>query len=225
MNVLAQSIRVAQVREVMDLADDSPMIALKGDVPIRKVITNFTTGNAHYRLPVVDDQGNLLAVLTQSQMIRCLTRDLADSQPLQKTKVSDLRYTDIKQMKTVPKSMPAINAFIQMQKEHLSSMAVVDDKGVIVDNLSATDLKGILRTDLPQLRSPVDQFLLFSRGKAETPRDGLVNCDMNASLGDVMKKIVKEDVHRAYVLDAQGKPNGVLSLTDILLHLPKIEDL
>jgi len=225
MNVLAQSIKVAQVREVMDLADGSPMIALKGTVSIRKVITAFSSGNAHYRLPVVDDQGNLLAVLTQSQMIRSLARDLGDSQQLKNAKVSDLKYTDLQHMKMVPKSQPAINAFIQMHKEHLSSVAVVDDKGLVVDNLSATDLKGLLRSNLPQLRSPVDAFLTYARGLADTPRDRLVSCNVNSSLGDVMKMIVKEDVHRVYVLDAQGKPTGVISLTDLLLYLPKIDNL
>jgi len=225
MHVLAQSIKVAQVREVMDLADCSPMIALNGDVSIRKVITNFSTGAAHYRLPVVDKQGNLQAVLTQSQIVRSLAKDLGDSEKLRNVKVSKIKYTDIKELKKVPKTMPAINAFIQMHQAKLSSIAVEDEKGDIVDNLSATDLKGLLRADLAQLRSPVEAFLNYSRGLAGKTSQGLVSCDTNTSLGDVLKRIDKEGVHRVYVRDAQGKTTGVLSLTDILLHLPKVEDL
>jgi len=158
-------------------------------------------------------------------MIRVLARELGDSEQLKNTKLSKIKYTDLKDIKKVPKSMPAINAFIQMHKANLSSLAVEDEKGNIVDNLSASDLKGLLRAKLPQLREPLESFLSTSRGLSGKPREGLVSCDANTSLGDVLKKIDKEDVHRVYVLDAQGKPTGVLSLTDILLHLPKIENL
>ncbi len=51
---------------------------------------------------------------------------------------------------------------------------------------------------------------------------GLVYCEREKSLVEVMNRINETRVHRLYVVDEQRKPVGVVSLTDIYHSLQRV---
>ena len=51
---------------------------------------------------------------------------------------------------------------------------------------------------------------------------GLVYCEREKSLVEVMNRINETRVHRLYVVDEQRKPVGVVSLTDIYHNLQRV---
>lgn len=51
---------------------------------------------------------------------------------------------------------------------------------------------------------------------------GLVYCEREKSLVEVMNRINETRVHRLYVVDEQRKPVGVVSLTDICHSLQRV---
>jgi CBS-domain-containing membrane protein len=72
-------------------------------------------------------------------------------------KVADVDMTV--QIKGVSPHTSAIDAFIIMQQENLSSLAIIDEQGRLVDNLSASDLKGIaFEPNLKSLTKPLPDF-------------------------------------------------------------------
>jgi len=219
LRVRAKHFSLTQVKDAIDLSERNPLLYLKEDVTVRQVITSFWA-SAH-RLAVVDRQYNLIGLLTQSQLIRFLDKHLDELPDLSKEKVSDIVYTPVNTIASVQKNVWAIQAFAKMHQARLSSLAVVDSTGLIVDNLSATDLRGVL-IDFRALLSPVHEFLEKSRNVAKITTRALITCELKSTLPEVLRQITQTGVHRVYVIDSQERPVGVLSLTDILYHTQQV---
>jgi CBS domain-containing protein len=64
----------------------------------------------------------------------------------------------------------------------------------------------------------VTRALVIGKKRAE----GLVYCEREKSLVEVMNRINETRVHRLYVVDEQRKPVGVVSLTDIYHSLQRV---
>jgi len=219
LRVRAKHFSLAQIKDAIDLSERNPLLYLKEDVTVRQVLTSFWA-SAH-RLAVVDDQYNLVGLLTQSQLIRFLDQHINELPDLPKSKVSDILHTSVNTIATVPQKSWAIQAFTQMHQARLSALAVVDSTGLIVDNLSATDLRGVL-FDFRELLAPVQVFLDKARNIAKINRRALVTCEMKSTLPELLRQILQNGVHRVYVIDSQERPIGVVSLTDILYHVQQV---
>jgi CBS domain-containing protein len=122
--------------------------------------------------------------------------------------------------KTVLQSMTAAEAFKQIGKNCCMGVAVVDDNGFLVGNLSATDLKGVTRNNCPILNSTVQDFIMRDqkRGWWERP----VTIDLNDSLYHTIHQFVSLGIHRMYVVDHQNRPIGEVSLREIMCVVWKV---
>jgi CBS domain-containing protein len=97
-----------------------------------------------------------------------------------------------------------------------SSVGVVSSKtGALVGNLSAWDFKFMHRTSFTRMLEPLGDFLEFVRTESLLPRDHLVYVSPADTFGTVLKRAVQSKCHRLYVCDAEKRPVGVISLTDI----------
>ena len=95
----------------------------------------------------------------------------------------------------------------------VNAVAVVDDKGSIVANLSSTDVRGMKSEELCLVRKPVLEYL-----KARNPTGKLVHpvtCTPRALLKDVILQLSTAKIHRVWVVDSAMKPVGVVTLSDI----------
>jgi len=116
---------------------------------------------------------------------------------------------------TMSSDQRALVGFRKMVVMDRSSVGIVDDAGVLVGNLSLSDLRGINKSNFASLADPVLDFLA-SRAEAHTPRP-LIKAAPETSLGDVIDLLVAEKVHRVWLVDEAGKPLGQLSMSDVLL--------
>jgi len=218
---------VALISYVPDFCKRNPLHKVNQNIPLKDLIAFF--GKPHEsirRVAVVDDNHNLIGVMTQSMLIRTIAKDLADAPQLRALKVDSLDSTPVNKIATVTSDVSAFEAFMKMHKEGVSSLAVVSKTGDICDNISATDLKGVV-TDFRFLLLPVSDFLLQTRNqiigkKKKKKRDGLVHCNRDNTLLDLINLTCMNGVHRLYALDDQGKPSGVISLTDMCHSLAQI---
>jgi CBS domain-containing protein len=116
--------------------------------------------------------------------------------------------------KIVKHSIIAADAFKQIGKNCCMGLAVVDDNGVLIGNISATDLKGVTRNNCPILNSSVQEFITRDqkRGWWERP----ISIDLNDSLYHTIHQFVSLGIHRMYVVDDQQRPIGEVSLRDVM---------
>jgi len=180
----------------------------------------LANGKKIHRVAVVDKLHNLIGVITQTMLLRALEKDPTVLPALKNIHVNSVQKTNLQHLTTIRADLTAFNAFITMHKACVSSLAVVSERGQIIDNISSTDLKGAI-TDFKKLLIPISDYLQLTRsmviGKKKAP--GLVQCSANASLLDIVNLLNSTGVHRVYVTDEQGQPSGVVSLTDIFRTL------
>lgn len=143
---------------------------------------------------------------------------------------------------TLPASVPTLHAFAYMHRHALSGLGVTDAAtGVLVGNLSMSDLRGITAMRFDTLALPVGAFLIRRAGRGldwghdptpidecaaaaaapetwspELQRRALVAVPRDTPLRDVLHLLVRHSKHRAYVRDEAGRAVGVVTPTDLL---------
>jgi len=107
--------------------------------------------------------------------------------------------------------------FTTMSKSNCKGVAVVDDSGKLLFNLSPSDLKGITIHNCNLLNAPCKQFM-----EADKTRDWWyepIVVDLEATLYETMQTFVCTHIHHMYVVDSERKPIGKLTHRDILRQL------
>eukprot|EP00472_Partenskyella_glossopodia_P011352 CAMPEP_0197522688 /NCGR_PEP_ID=MMETSP1318-20131121/7786_1 /TAXON_ID=552666 /ORGANISM="Partenskyella glossopodia, Strain RCC365" /LENGTH=248 /DNA_ID=CAMNT_0043075139 /DNA_START=256 /DNA_END=1002 /DNA_ORIENTATION=- len=114
---------------------------------------------------------------------------------------------------------------------NLASLPIIDDKnGSVVGNLSESDLRGMTKDLLGTLTLPVGEYLEKLHGKKMRQA---VTVTADTTFSAALDKVVKEKVHRAWIVDAKGNPIGTFSLSDVISqftnfawsHLEAFDDL
>jgi CBS domain-containing protein len=213
--------RVTNTMEISNFGKRNPLHKVNQNMSAKDLVNFFGKSNeAVHRVAVVDDNHNLIGVLTQSMLLRCISDDLSRLPQINNVKARSLRMTEANKLATVRSDVSAFEAFMKMHNECLSSLAVVSESGDICENISATDLKGVL-TDFKRLLLPVREYLGMTRSIVLGMKkpEGLVHCILDSTLRDVVNLINETRIHRLYVVDEQRKPVGVVSLTDVFHNL------
>lgn len=108
----------------------------------------------------------------------------------------------------------ALTGFRKLTLHEISAVPVLDEKdGKLVGTVSASDLRGIHQDSFKTTLLPVMEFLQLQHGGQVR---AMVTCTANDVLADVMEKVLKNKVHRVWVVDDQQKPVGVVTLSDII---------
>jgi CBS domain-containing protein len=103
-----------------------------------------------------------------------------------------------------------------MMIHKLSSVAIVDENGKLVETLSSTDFLVVANTSLKELQKPVLQFLSEEYSVSIKP----ISIARNAEFKDVLESFREHGVHRIWIVDENTeKPIGVISMSDVLACL------
>jgi len=108
------------------------------------------------------------------------------------------------------KGKPLIEVFNSIIETKFSGVAIVDEEGKLVNNISSSDLKGITKETFWQLETPIEKIL-----KENMKLPPLV-CKPETTLQEVIKKLADCRVHRIYVIDKENRPSNVITLTSIM---------
>eukprot|EP00210_Caulerpa_lentillifera_P007419 g7090.t1 len=185
----------------------------------------------------VTDALKVEAVVSQSDMLRFIYQKRELFPELLNMSISDLKISE-KPVVCVPVDMLAVHTFASMFAWNVKSAGIVDNHngGVLVANLSASDLRGIQTADFPVLSTPVLSFLekrsnrrkhssdessplLQDYGLDEDEQGAYPAADAiypQASLGEAMEHLVSTGYHRVYVIDHENRTQGIITITDIL---------
>ncbi|CAJ0823545.1 3634_t:CDS:2, partial [Entrophospora sp. SA101] len=149
--------------------------------------TNLTV--CHTEDPLV----NLLDLFTRKQIHRVLV----STQHL-------IEDPDIGKVINEEEVQPSLTAFKKMHQYGVEAVAIVNDGGSLVGEISAADLRGLNKDRLSDLKKPVIMFLKSTKGALIKP----LICHQKFTLSQVMASIVHNKAHRAWVVDENDIPIG-----------------
>lgn len=105
----------------------------------------------------------------------------------------------------------ALDGYKLIDQNKLEAIAVVNEQGHLVGQLSAQDLRGLAGNLFPALETPIREFI----GKQKK----LETCGTDIKLKDVIKQLAASGEHRLWIVDKDGTPLGVVSLGDVMKAL------
>jgi CBS domain-containing protein len=114
----------------------------------------------------------------------------------------------------VTQKQTMLDAFKAIVDKKISAVAVLDDQQRIIGNISVRDLRSVLK-EKPNLKlqMTIADFL------AETKAPPAISVGSDASVRFAVSKLTSSSIHRIYVVDEHGYPQGVISITDIFKYL------
>eukprot|EP00456_Euglypha_rotunda_P026981 TRINITY_DN2163_c0_g1_i22.p1 TRINITY_DN2163_c0_g1~~TRINITY_DN2163_c0_g1_i22.p1 ORF type:complete len:612 (+),score=106.94 TRINITY_DN2163_c0_g1_i22:120-1955(+) len=175
-----------------------------------KVIESFAQG--YHRVLVTSIFDSSTRFLSQTDVIAFLSSVIGKIGKQSKLQASKILATRESKLVTVASTRTALSAFQSLTTRELSAAPVVDSSGVLIASLSLSDLRGISSEDVPDLLLSVEEFLKKVHG-GKIPKPITIKKD--DTLADIIPLIAKARVHRVWVVDDDGKPSDVVSLTDI----------
>jgi len=215
-----------EICHLPDFSDRNPFYTLSSRKSITKAMNLLA--HPHFHRIWVEENGVLVGVFTQSKALEILWEHRAEFAPIMKSRVYEV-FPEARQTLMIDSKDLLINAFHRINTDKVSGIAVVDDKGVLVGNISASDLKEAKFLNpkdlIVELTHPIEDFMnptkpgllawFFGGKKNNRPFEPIVVTQEN-TLSEVIEKCVTNKVHRVYVVDKEQKPLHVISLGDII---------
>ena len=131
--------------------------------------------------------------------------------------LKELRIGTYESITTITRNSLVITALDKFIEKRISALPVIDEHtGKVIDIFAKHDV----------VRMAADKSyknLSLTVGKALERQnswfEGVVKCKLDDTLGTVIHRIVKAEVHRIIVVDDDDRVIGIVSLSDILTFL------
>merc|ERR1712130_235620 len=204
---------VASCKELADGSHRNPWMAVDIKSSVQHAIDLMNKGHLH-RLAVVNPDGELSDILTQSSIIRYLYNNVDDLPNADQT-LEELKL-GTSSVHTVPMDRSAYHAFKQIIELNVSGLGVTGSDGKLVANISASDIKkfGYDNYLLSNMFLTLDKFLVLDKENgAEIPP--VITVTSNDTLRTLLKRFSETRVHRLYIKDGD-ELKGVVAMGDVL---------
>ena len=198
------------VRRMLRLCVVASDTALLSDV-----CEHLAAGNRHVAIAHPDGKHQ---IVSQRSVIQKLVHD--DAQLL-KTKLHDANLPSWKRVIIAYETWTARKAFENMVAYDITSLPVCDVETRTVDVISASDILHTCRTNFnldKTIKACKEDSRKFTKKAAALPST-LISCTPEDTLAVALEKMLNENIHHVYVLDAHGSPVGVVSFVDVLRML------
>jgi len=197
------------VMEVINASKRDPFLPVDIDSSLAFIINNFLRYGIHR---VAIRQGDtIVGLASQSDVVRYLAKHPQHFGSQRKLTLTELGLAR-GNVVAISNTETLIKAFNTMLTHKISGLAITDvTSGKLVNNLSASDLKGVTQESFWKLEIPIHQ-MLANMGTKLPP----IALPESAALGEAMDLFQKTGVHRIFVVDHDFKPVNVISLTDVL---------
>jgi len=197
------------VRDVINASKRDPFWTIDANESVGFLINCFLKGGIH-RVPVVEN-GNVIGIVSQSDIARLFSRNDQKITNLANKKLFELGLDQFPVI-TMKNDATLIDALNTIVTHDISGLAVVDFKdGHLINNLSASDFKGVTEQNFFRLEAQLHQIFM-----AATQKKPPVTCSRSTTLGEVINIVEKTGVHRVFVVDENNVPTGVVTLTGIM---------
>jgi CBS domain-containing protein len=169
------------------------------------------------RIPIIDKDGNIQNLLTQSAVINYLAKHIDQLGPAVKKTLKELNFAK-KPVISIDHSKCAIDAFRLMVDNRISGLAVLDSDKKLMANISARDLRTIQQdTQLfERLYYSVGEFVSHVRQENYRAVHPSICCTFDDTFQKIIMRLAAARIHRIYVVDENRHPISVISLHDII---------
>jgi CBS domain-containing protein len=160
-----------------------------------------------HRIPVLNRNQRVVGMVTQSMVVSLLTQNVNLLGKLKDAPVSQMEPILAKELLSVREDQKAIDAFRIMSEKNVSGVAVLDDKGLLVDTLSIRDLRGIgtNASRWRRLHLTVKEYKAQARidYPTQTPRE-VLNVTSTDTIHRVIELMDDGNIHRVFLVDQQA---------------------
>jgi len=207
------------IKDIMDISGRNAWIYISYNSSLNELMRLLSKV---HRVAVIDEAGDVIGLITQSRMVEFLYKRRNDWTDVMKEKVHKLE----KNVETINMKEFVIEAFKRIWDKEVTGLAVVNNDGKLVANISASDL---LKTRvfpvgemIHDLYQPIKNFLNIREDikdrvmLADKPEYKPISVSAHDNLESSMLKCLENKVHRVFIQDDKGKPIGVISLSDMI---------
>jgi CBS domain-containing protein len=203
------------------LARRNRFVAVGSDAPLSRVSELLAKG--FHRVPVVDAQGKVINVISQSSIVKYLADNLRDA-ILDNRNDPTIEALQIgtKPVLSVSKKSTVINTFRLMDQKKRSGVALIDETGRFVGTTTGKDLGLFLdNPSLAALNLPIFEHLQIIRQKQTDIKSPSISVFDHDRISRAIGLIAATRVHRVFVVDNEKdfRAVRVISITDILKYL------
>eukprot|EP00561_Arcocellulus_cornucervis_P011872 CAMPEP_0185802698 /NCGR_PEP_ID=MMETSP1322-20130828/2139_1 /TAXON_ID=265543 /ORGANISM="Minutocellus polymorphus, Strain RCC2270" /LENGTH=330 /DNA_ID=CAMNT_0028498469 /DNA_START=129 /DNA_END=1121 /DNA_ORIENTATION=- len=199
------------------LAARNPFVSVSESCSLADVCAALVEKHCH-RVPIVDQEsGKCTNIISQSALVKYLARSVPREDLEETLDEAGIAYQ--KDVVSIVDTAEASEAFTLLDDKRLSGIAVVDEDGMLVGNTSARDIK---MAALDEGNIPMDTDILsyLAKVRQATPQknERYPSCHVHTdtSVAHVIGLLAKTGYHRLFVVDADQKPVGVISVADIV---------
>ncbi|KAI5152707.1 5'-AMP-activated protein kinase subunit gamma-3 isoform X1 [Manis pentadactyla] len=195
-----------------------PLVSISPNNSLFEAVYSLIKNRIH-RLPVLDPvSGAVLHILTHKRLLKFLHifgALLPQPSFLSRT-IQDLGIGTFRDLAVVLDTAPILTALDIFVDRRVSALPVINEAGQVVGLYSRFD---VIHLAAQQTYNHLD----ISVGEALKQRtlclEGVLSCQPHESLGEVIDRIAREQVHRLVLVDESQHLLGVVSLSDILQAL------
>jgi CBS domain-containing protein len=191
------------------------------ETPIQKLIDMFYLGV--HRVPLIGEKGQLLNVISQSDLLRVLAECIPFLGELASKTLKDLKIGTTPNLLKVNEDKIVLQVIAEMQRQKVSAVPLVSKAGQITGTFSASNLKDTGIYNFGEMLVPVREYLTLQNMRTKPFLVSLqsqkslhpITCKLDASFKHIVNQMVAMRLHRIWVVDDNEKPIGVISLGDL----------
>jgi len=167
------------------------------------------------RLPVLNLQGELVGLVTQTEVINILAQKI-DIFPFASLTIEDLNLGTLREVKHVTGNSTVRQAFELLVENHIYGVPVVDQKSVVIGNISASDIQLIVSSmNFGVFEAKVHDILPQTHQKRSP-----ICIHTSHTVSQAFKIMSQEKIHRLFITDAKtGQLQGLVSPVDLIQAL------
>ncbi|KRZ84477.1 5'-AMP-activated protein kinase subunit gamma-1 [Trichinella sp. T8] len=204
--------------ELRDSGFLTPLCTVEATASLLDAVNILCNKKVH-RLPVIDPcSGNILYILTHKRILKFLFLYMPDlpMPSFMKKSPKELGIGTWSNIHTVTKVTPLIEVLRKLLELRVSALPVVDENDRVIDIYSKFD---VINLAAEKAYNNLDITVQDSLKHRTAWFEGVHNCKVTDSLSTYVDTLVRSEVHRLVAVDNDGRVQGVVSLSDILLFI------
>ncbi|XP_059559164.1 5'-AMP-activated protein kinase subunit gamma-3 isoform X1 [Myotis daubentonii] len=195
-----------------------PLVSISPNDSLFEAVYTLIKNRIH-RLPVLDPvSGDVLHIITHKRLLKFLHifGDLLPRPPLLYRTIQDLGIGTFRDLAVVLETAPILTALDIFVDRHVSALPVINEDGQVVGLYSRFD---VIHLAAQHTYNHLDMSVGEALRQRTLCLEGVLSCQPKENLGEVIDRIVREQVHRLVLVDESQHLLGVVSLSDILQAL------
>jgi CBS domain-containing protein len=208
---VARGLATSPISLASESSGRDPFAPVLHNVAASTVIRIFSSGIR--RIPILGENDEMISTISQSDVIRFLSEHL-DTMQLRPAAQMDIGSLGLGKHACLSAKLSdsVLECLWCLSTNKVSAVALIDAEGRLAGNLSASDFRGITTANIDSLLLPAGEYLQLHNPKSLAP----VSVNLTTTFKQLVGEITTRRIHRVWVVDGEGRPQSVVSLTDLM---------